>query len=127
MRVLEQLTSAMWGKGWSVSWVAPPVFYFLLAGLEQHREWEGVSSFFGIVALGSRKPILAQDWFVCWGEVLGLCEKSSSGAASELFDLCDSMPWDAAAGLLFLGVMLCKRTSHGSWRDGGKLFSFCTF
>ena len=47
MCVLEQLKSAKWGKGWSVSWVAPAVF-FLLAGLEQHRKWEGLR-----VSLGS--------------------------------------------------------------------------
>ena len=31
--VLEQLQSGTWGKGWSVSWVAPPVFSLLLVGL----------------------------------------------------------------------------------------------
>ena len=55
MCVLEQLKGAKWGKGWSVSWVAPPAFFFLLAGLEQHRKWEGVARFFGVIALGSRR------------------------------------------------------------------------
>ena len=66
MRVLGQLKSAKWGKALSVRWVVPPVL-FILAKLEQHRKWEGVASFFGIVALGSRKPIFAQDWYVCSG------------------------------------------------------------
>ena len=79
MCVLEQLKSAKWGKGLSVSWVAPPVFSFLLAGLEQHRKGAGVAIFLGIVALGSRKAILAQDWYVLLGEVRYLCEKSRGG------------------------------------------------
>ena len=32
-----------------------PLFYFLLAGLEQHRKWERVVSWFGIVAPQSLK------------------------------------------------------------------------
>ena len=65
--VLGQLKSAKWGKGWSVSWVASPFFFlFFLLDLS-NIENERVASFFGIVALGSQKPILAQDWYVCWG------------------------------------------------------------
>ena len=61
------------------------------------------------------------------GEVLDLCEKSSYEAASDLIDFCDNVPWDVAAELFFSGVMICKRSSNGSWRDGGRLLSFCMF
>ena len=40
--------TAMRGKGWSVSSVVPPGFYFLLAEGKQHRKWEGLR-----VSLGS--------------------------------------------------------------------------
>ena len=43
-----------------------PLFYFLLAERKQHRKWEGVASFFGIIALGYRKPTLVQGGYVCW-------------------------------------------------------------
>ena len=66
MCVVELPKSTRRGKGWCVSWVAPPVFSFIFAELGQHRKWEGVAIFFGIVALGSRKPILAQDGHVGW-------------------------------------------------------------
>ena len=60
------------------------------------------------------------------GEVLDFCD-GTSGATSELFGFCDNTSWDAAAELSLWGVMFCKRSSNGSWRDGGKLFSFCMF
>ena len=50
MSVLGQLQGANWGKGFLV---CASRFSFLLAELEQHRKWEGVVSFFGIVTLGS--------------------------------------------------------------------------
>ena len=39
--------------------------------LEPHRKWEGVVSFFGIVTLRSRKPILTHDWYGYWYVSLG--------------------------------------------------------
>ena len=86
-----------WGKGFGVSWVLPPVFSFLLAGLEQHRNWEGVAIWdrrSGVSKANSRSGLAC-----LLGEVLDLYEKSSGEVASVLFDFCDNMPWGVAAEL----------------------------
>ena len=38
------------------------------------------------------------------GEVLNLCEIGSTDAASEVFDFCDNLSWDVAAGLLLCSL-----------------------
>ena len=42
-------------------------------------------------------------WVSLLGEILDLCEIGSTDAASELFDFCDNLSWDVAAGLLLGG------------------------
>ena len=124
MCVLGQLKSAKWGKGLSVSWVAPPVFYFLLAGLEQHRKWEGVASFFGIVALGSRKANSRLGLVCLLGEVL-----DSKRALAKLHRYCLTFATTCLGMLLllFCGVMISKRSSNVYFLDGGKKKSLCVF
>ena len=58
------------------------------------------------------------------GEVLEFCDRSSGETASELFDFCDNTSWDAAAEYSLQGVTCCKRSSNGSWRDGGEILLF---
>lgn len=49
MSVLEQLKGAKWGKGWSVSWFAPPDFFlFFLLDLSNIENGRGLR-----VSLGS--------------------------------------------------------------------------
>ena len=64
-------------------------------------------SFFGIVALGSRKQILAQHGYVCWGRCF--CDRRSCETASELFEFYDNISWDVAAGLLLLHKMIKQK------------------
>ena len=87
--------------GGSVSWVAHPVFYSLLAELAQHRKWYGVASFFGIVVLGTRKPFLAQGGYVCWWR----CWISLMRDLARLYQQCLSVP-TTSLGMLQLGVLL---------------------
>ena len=51
------------------------------------------------------------------GEVLDLCEQTSGEAASVLFDFCDNMPRDVAAGLSFCFDIqkIIKRFLQGWW------------
>ena len=91
---------------------------------EQHRKWEGVASFFGIVALGSRKPILAQDWYVCWGRYW----ISAKRALAKLHQYCLNFV-TACLGMLLLSFCLggsCFAKDHQSVLEG-TVVNWCRF
>ena len=87
------------------------------------RKWEGVESFFGIVALGSRKPFFAQDWYVCQRYWI-----SAKRAPSKPHQCCLTLATTCLDKLL-LGFVLegDDIQSNGSCMDGRKLFLFNVF
>ena len=129
MCVLEQLKSAKWGKGWIVPWgsLGCASCFFSSCWTWATSKMGGGCEFLWGRRSGVSKANSRSGLVCLLGEVLDFCDRRSCETASELFDFCDNISWDVAAELLLWGVMFCKRSSNGSWRDGGKLFSFCMF
>ena len=98
-------------------------FFSSLAGLGQHQKWEGVASFFGIVTLGSRKPILAQDWYGCWRR----CWIPAIGALAKLHQNCLTFV-TTHLGMLLLSLRFggsCFAKDHQTVFGGIVVQCFC--